>query len=152
MQQTHCYATGTVTLLWKCNMVHRSCHQGNLICNNTYLHRTASNELPVPLKCQLSSLSILGVIIIIIIIIIIIKNLIELFSISGVLMLTVLTRVRRRKRKIKRLLGMVKETQHNRIQQNRSYNALLASTSQSIAGIGNLHHRRCLPANEGLRW
>jgi hypothetical protein len=26
--QTHCYAAGTVTLLWKCNMVHRSCYQG----------------------------------------------------------------------------------------------------------------------------
>jgi hypothetical protein len=25
---THCYATGTVTLQWKCNMVHRSCYQG----------------------------------------------------------------------------------------------------------------------------
>jgi hypothetical protein len=23
-----------VTLLWKCNRVHRSCYQGNLICNN----------------------------------------------------------------------------------------------------------------------
>jgi hypothetical protein len=34
IQQTHCYATGTLTLLWKCNRVHRSCHQGNLICNN----------------------------------------------------------------------------------------------------------------------
>jgi hypothetical protein len=34
MQQTHCYATGTVMLLWKCNRVHRSCYQGNLICNN----------------------------------------------------------------------------------------------------------------------
>jgi hypothetical protein len=25
---THCYTTGTATLLWKCNMVHRSCYQG----------------------------------------------------------------------------------------------------------------------------
>jgi hypothetical protein len=29
MKQTRCYATGTVTLLWKRNRVHRSCHQGN---------------------------------------------------------------------------------------------------------------------------
>jgi hypothetical protein len=28
MQQTHCYATGTVTLLWKCYRMHRSCYQG----------------------------------------------------------------------------------------------------------------------------
>jgi hypothetical protein len=28
MQYTHCYTTGTVTLLWKCNMIHRSCYQG----------------------------------------------------------------------------------------------------------------------------
>jgi hypothetical protein len=28
MQQTHCYTTWTITLLWKCNMVHRSCYQG----------------------------------------------------------------------------------------------------------------------------
>jgi hypothetical protein len=34
MSQTHCYATGTVTLPWKCNMVHRSCYQGNPTCNN----------------------------------------------------------------------------------------------------------------------
>jgi hypothetical protein len=26
--QTHCYVAGTVTLPWKCNMVHRSCYQG----------------------------------------------------------------------------------------------------------------------------
>jgi hypothetical protein len=25
---THCYTTGTATLLWKFNMVHRSCYQG----------------------------------------------------------------------------------------------------------------------------
>jgi hypothetical protein len=29
MQQTDCYATGTVMLLWKRNRVHKSCHQGN---------------------------------------------------------------------------------------------------------------------------
>jgi hypothetical protein len=34
MLQTHCYATGTITLLWKCYRVHRSCHQGNPTCNN----------------------------------------------------------------------------------------------------------------------
>jgi hypothetical protein len=28
MQQTHYYTTGTATLPWKCNMVHRSCYQG----------------------------------------------------------------------------------------------------------------------------
>jgi hypothetical protein len=28
MQYTHCYTTGTVTSLWKCNMVHRSCYHG----------------------------------------------------------------------------------------------------------------------------
>jgi hypothetical protein len=28
MQRTYCYATGTITLQWKCNMVHRSCYQG----------------------------------------------------------------------------------------------------------------------------
>jgi hypothetical protein len=27
MQYTQCYTTGTVTLLWKCNMVQRSCYQ-----------------------------------------------------------------------------------------------------------------------------
>jgi hypothetical protein len=26
--QTHCYAVGTVTLLWKCYKVHRSCYHG----------------------------------------------------------------------------------------------------------------------------
>jgi hypothetical protein len=26
--QTHCYAAGTVTLLWKCYKVHRSCYHG----------------------------------------------------------------------------------------------------------------------------
>jgi hypothetical protein len=26
--QTHCYAAGTVTLLWQCYKVHRSCYQG----------------------------------------------------------------------------------------------------------------------------
>jgi hypothetical protein len=26
--QTHRHAAGTATLPWKCNMVHRSCHQG----------------------------------------------------------------------------------------------------------------------------
>jgi hypothetical protein len=34
MPQTHCYATGTVTLLWKFYRVHRSCHQGNPTCNS----------------------------------------------------------------------------------------------------------------------
>jgi hypothetical protein len=33
MPQTHCYATVTVTLPWKCYRVHRSCYQGNLTCN-----------------------------------------------------------------------------------------------------------------------
>jgi hypothetical protein len=33
MQQTHCYARDTVTLLWKCYRVHRSCHQVNPTCN-----------------------------------------------------------------------------------------------------------------------
>jgi hypothetical protein len=28
MPQTHCYATVTVTLLWKCHKMHRSCYQG----------------------------------------------------------------------------------------------------------------------------
>jgi hypothetical protein len=28
MQQTHYYTTGTATLPWKCNMLHRSCYQG----------------------------------------------------------------------------------------------------------------------------
>jgi hypothetical protein len=28
MQQTHYYSTVTITLLWKCNMVHRSCYHG----------------------------------------------------------------------------------------------------------------------------
>jgi hypothetical protein len=28
MQYSHCYATVTAMLLWKCNMVHRSCYQG----------------------------------------------------------------------------------------------------------------------------
>jgi hypothetical protein len=38
MQQTHCYATGTATLLWKRNRVHRSCHQGNPKYVTVYLH------------------------------------------------------------------------------------------------------------------
>jgi hypothetical protein len=33
MPETHCYATATVALLWKCYRVHRSCHQGNPTCN-----------------------------------------------------------------------------------------------------------------------
>jgi hypothetical protein len=28
MQYFHCYTTVTAMLLWKCNMVHRSCYQG----------------------------------------------------------------------------------------------------------------------------
>jgi hypothetical protein len=36
LQQILCCAKGTVTLLWKCNKVHRSRYQGNLIWNNMY--------------------------------------------------------------------------------------------------------------------
>jgi hypothetical protein len=30
----------SITLLWKCNRLHRSCHQGNLICNNILNRKT----------------------------------------------------------------------------------------------------------------
>jgi hypothetical protein len=49
MEQTHCYATGTVTLLWKRNRVHRLCHQGNpkyvTIYIYTYIHFSVSHNL-----------------------------------------------------------------------------------------------------------
>jgi hypothetical protein len=38
----------TVMLLWKCNKVHRSCYQGNLICNNIHKklrHSTLNQSL-----------------------------------------------------------------------------------------------------------
>jgi hypothetical protein len=37
MQQTHYYTTGTATLPWKCNMVHRSCYQGKPNMSQYYL-------------------------------------------------------------------------------------------------------------------
>jgi hypothetical protein len=37
MLQTHCYATGAATLLWKCNRAYRSRHQGNPTCNSMYV-------------------------------------------------------------------------------------------------------------------
>jgi hypothetical protein len=37
MQQIHCYATGTVTLLWKYYRVHDHVTKENLICHNIVL-------------------------------------------------------------------------------------------------------------------
>jgi hypothetical protein len=46
MQQTHCHTTGTVTLLWKYNMVHRSCYQGKPNMSHCPLLKAARPEQP----------------------------------------------------------------------------------------------------------
>jgi hypothetical protein len=44
MQQTHYYSTVTITLLWKCNMVRRSCYHGK---RNMY-HRPLGGQVRIP--------------------------------------------------------------------------------------------------------
>jgi hypothetical protein len=45
MQQTHYYTTGTATLPWKCNMVHRSCYQGKPNMSQYYLFEVLEPNL-----------------------------------------------------------------------------------------------------------